>query len=244
MSKLAAFVGHSFAEYDREVVGKFLKFFTTIKDMGIGFDWDHAEKAESKDLSVKVKEKMKDKNCFIGICNSKENIIDPNKCKQNPKDKDFLEINNDDIQHKTSDWIIQEIGFALAKDMELIILLEEGVRRPGELQGNKEHITFNREMPEKAFTRILEMISSLIPKASAATGAAVEKPIEQEAKKEENLIKESKQIESSDDWGYGEFSMALIGSMFAKDKEENKNYLKNTWKHQKVKKITIRSNGK
>lgn len=190
--------------------------------MNIGFNWDHAEKAEPKILSIKVKEKMQNKNCFIGICTTKENIIDPDKCKQDNQNKKLVKINNDDVQHKTSDWIIQEIAFALARDMELIILLEEGVRRPGELQGDIEHIIFNREMPEKAYTKILQMISSLIPKASPAKGPGVEKPIEQEPIKEEDIKKENGESKPLDDWGYSEYRWALFEHIIEKNKDKEK----------------------
>ena len=220
MNKLAAFVGHSFAELDKVLVDKFLTFFNTIRDMNIGFNWDHAEKAEPKILSIKVKDKMQNKNCFIGICTAKEYIIEPNKCKQDNNNNNVIHINNDDIEHKTSDWIIQEIAFALARDMKLIILLEEAVRHPGELQGDIEHISFNREMPEKAFTKILQMISSLIPKMAPAQSPGVEKPIEKETIKEKDITNEIEELEPSDDWGYDDYSMALFNYIVAENNEK------------------------
>jgi len=213
-------VGHSFVEFDKVVVDKFLTFFNTIKDMDIGFNWDHAEKAEPKHLSKKVQEKLKNNNCFIGICTAKENIIDPNKCKQDSDNNNLIKINKDDIDHKTSDWIIQEIAFALARDMVLIILLEEGVRRPGELQGDIQHINFNRELPEKAFTEILQMISSLIPKMAPAQSPGVDKPIEQETIKEEGITKKMEELEPSDDWGYDDYNWALFNYILADNKEK------------------------
>ena len=66
------------------------------------------------------------------------------------------------LKWKTSDWIIQEIGFALGREMRLILLIEDGLEPPGELQGNYERIVFNRGNPEKAFPLIEEMIAKII----------------------------------------------------------------------------------
>ena len=42
MSEIKAFVGHSFTDDDKDVVRQFLEFFDRVKDMGIGFSWEHA----------------------------------------------------------------------------------------------------------------------------------------------------------------------------------------------------------
>lgn len=76
---LKAFVGHSFNEADREIVRSFLDFFGKVVNMGIGFTWEHAESAEPKELSLKVKKKMEGKNLFIGICTPRESVIDTEK---------------------------------------------------------------------------------------------------------------------------------------------------------------------
>jgi len=75
MNQIAAFVGHSFADEDEGLVRKFLEFLDTIKDTGINFIWDHATKAEPKELSQKIREKMQGKKLFIGICTAKERVI-------------------------------------------------------------------------------------------------------------------------------------------------------------------------
>ena len=75
MNNIVAFVGHSFDTKDDIIVRKFLDFFDTIKDLGIGFSWEHAEEAVPKILSDKVKEIIEGKNLFIGICTVKEEVI-------------------------------------------------------------------------------------------------------------------------------------------------------------------------
>ena len=84
---IKAFVGHSFLTKDRDVVGKFLDFFNHVSDLGLDFSWDHAEGAELKELSIKVKEKMNEKNLFIGICTSRQKSIDFGNLKRVPLTK-------------------------------------------------------------------------------------------------------------------------------------------------------------
>lgn len=77
----------------------------------------------------------------------------------------------EDFFWKTSDWIIQEIGLSIGLKLNVILLLEQGVKAPGALQGNLEYITFDRDAPERCFGKILEMISALSPKADLVMSA-------------------------------------------------------------------------
>src|SRR5436305_2023268 len=89
---------------------------------------------------------------------------------------------------KTSDWITQEIGLAIGKGLNLILLIEDGVRNPGGLQGNIEYIAFQRASPEEAFGKLLEMIRALLPRSSilsltspeTASAPAAEEPARSE----------------------------------------------------------------
>ncbi|MBI3912742.1 MAG: hypothetical protein HY327_00900 [Chloroflexi bacterium] len=114
-TKISAFVGHSFADADREVVRKFTDFLNHVRDLGIGFIWDHAEDAEAKDLSQKVVEKMDGKNLFIGICTRRERAVSPENLRPLPLIEQWLIGNENELTWKTSDWIIQEIGYAFGK---------------------------------------------------------------------------------------------------------------------------------
>ncbi|MGD8403257.1 MAG: hypothetical protein PVJ21_06330 [Anaerolineales bacterium] len=134
--QLKAFVGHSFNQNDKPIIDEFLDFLNHVASMGIQFTWDHAEWAEPKELSHKVKEKMKGKNVFIGICTSREQVVVNENLTPVPFFHQFLKARQDNFITKTSDWIIQEIGFAVGQDMSIIILLESGIRRPGGLQGD------------------------------------------------------------------------------------------------------------
>src|SRR5437016_6310223 len=124
MNGIRAFVAHSFSPSDRELVRIFVEHFQNLANAYPGFSWDHAEPAEPAPLSDKVLAKIEDKNVFIGICTSNECAIQPESLSHIPFLK-LAKVNETDIQWKTSDWIIQEIGLAVGRKMSVIIFLEE-----------------------------------------------------------------------------------------------------------------------
>lgn len=159
MNKLRAFVAHSFdGERDGVVVRTFLDYFDSLKDI-LGLEYDHAERAEAKAISQKVKDKMEDKNLFIGILTAKKYRIEEGNLKTN------LPIINYGKKHLfsggSSDWIIQESGYALAKNMRLLFLVEKGVHVDAGLQGDTEFVEFKRENPSGCFKKINEILGSL-----------------------------------------------------------------------------------
>ena len=94
------------------------------------FTWDHAEAAEPKLLAEKVLSLINDKNLFIGICTRKKLVINPPDIRHSVLRKDFATALKSAFYPKTSDWIIQEIGLAIGKGLEIILLIEAGVRKP------------------------------------------------------------------------------------------------------------------
>ena len=149
MNDIRAFVGHSFIEDDATLVAKFLHYFRTISAMHPTFSWSHAESAEPKLLAEKVLALIEDKNTFIGICTRKELATELDALSVPYFQRSCFTGKSEDFVWKTSDWIIQEIGLAIGRKMEVILLIEEGVRKPGGLQGDVEYISFDREAPRK-----------------------------------------------------------------------------------------------
>lgn len=179
MPQLNAFVGHSFAKEDEAVVRELLTLLERIKNVMPAFTWDSAEAAEPKVLSVKVREKMKGKNLFIGICTAREQTV---QTAQPPAlfarwflPKTQLAVERTSVETKTADWIIQEIAYALGSNMDLILLLEKDVRPPGGLQGDMEYIPFTRSEPSKCLGKLSNMLSSLSPKPTSGVESP-EKP--------------------------------------------------------------------
>ena len=168
MTEIRAFIGHSFTDEDSELVGKFLKYFEQISRSHTDFFWNHAESAEPKQLAEKVMSIISDKNLFIGICTRKEYVLDPNSLSTVFFRQQYNRAPKTAFYWKTSDWIIQEIGLAMGRGLDLILLIESGVRKPGGLQGDVEYISFDRASPEKSFGKILDMITALSPRAPSS----------------------------------------------------------------------------
>lgn len=171
MPEIRAFVGHSFSPGDAAVVTAFLSYFEELQRVLPSFSWVHAQAAEPRELAQKVLSLMADRNVFIGICTRRELVIASPKLKPTLLPAGGLKAKADAFEWKTSEWVIQEIGLALGRGISLVLLLEIGCRRPGGLQGDVEFIPFDRDAPERAFVKLLEMIRALTP-ASRPTGAA------------------------------------------------------------------------
>jgi tetratricopeptide (TPR) repeat protein len=220
--KISAFVGHSFDDNDEQLIIKFLNYFDSLKSTGDWFDWDHAEKAESKLLSQKVKEKMEGKNLFIGIFTKKKREIDDKKLlKRGILNKGKIITREEDYSWNTSDWIIQESGYALARGMDLIFLVEDELLSVGGLQGDREYIRFYRDNPAGCFQNIMEMIGSLVPRvkildveeiADAPKNQEVGKPTEQASDKQEE--------KPQADWSKNDYEGALFRAIFINDEKE------------------------
>lgn len=219
MADIRAFVGHSFEEGDDAIVRVFLDYFGEIQNMGPGFTWDHAKDAETKDLAEKVLGKIQDKNLFIAICTKKELVARGAALSRSVLPWGHLAAAKDKFEWKTSDWIIQEIGLALGRSMNLMILLEEGVRRPGGLQGNHEYITFHRSRPEKSFTQILQTIRSLSPTTLAPFAESMESDVRQERAEKVDTTAEPDFFEPQEAWSRDMYRFAFT-HMIAEGDEE------------------------
>ena len=219
MSNLKAFVGHGFSTEDEEVVRPFLEFFDRIKDMGIGFSWESAKPAEPKELAEKVLALVKDKSLFIGICTQRERAIDPGRLARGIIQSRKLCADETDFVWKTSDWLIQEIGLAFGREMKIILLVEEGLRQSGGLQGNLEYIQFSRQRPEKSFNKFLEMIKSLIPMAVVSEGETISHPTLAEEEKEPEEKQGADLTHPDSTWSMGHYQIALLHVLFRGDEE-------------------------
>jgi len=172
MEKIRAFVGHSFNDKDKSVVETFTKYFDSLKG-ALSFEWDHAEEAEPKELSEKVREKMEGKNLFIGIFTKMDCRVIQDKLNTFPMTKKKF-ASEADFAWGVSDWIIQESGYALAKDMKLLFLVEKDIGKLAGLQGDLEYIPFIRENPALSFEKINQMIGKILP------GKKISEPISRE----------------------------------------------------------------
>ena len=219
MTAVKAFVGHSFEENDEEVVGKFIAYFNSIAGSSIGFSWTSARPAQAKDLADKVIPLIQNTNTFIGICTRKERVISNASLRRLPRS--WVLAPEGELSWKTSDWVTQEIGLALGLGHNLILLLEHGVRPPGGLQGNIEHIPFDRNAPAQAFPRILEMIGDIAGKAASTALVAV--PDAGTAVTAVAEVPEDAWTTPQPNWTRGRYEIALMHFTYEGNEEGMKN---------------------
>lgn len=216
MDLIKAFVGHSFTEEDSEVIDRFLKFFAQLEKMNTNFSWVHAEAAEPKQLTEKVMALIQDRNLFIGICTKKELVVAPSDLSAVPLVKKQI-ANTTSFLWKTSDWIIQEIGLAKGRGLETLLLIENGVRKPGGLQGDVEYISFDRTAPEISFGKIVEMITALSPK-TAGTVTVISSPTSPASDIENEVASTQNDWRTpSPSWEKGEYDLAMFHFILLKE---------------------------
>ncbi len=210
MTPLRAFVGHSFSEDDTVIVSKFLKYLDQLAELHPNFSWEHAEPAEPRVIDEKVMRLFADKKLFIGICTKSERCITPGALRPSLLARKRLNAREEDFGWKTSDWIIQEIGLAIGRNLYVILLVEKGLRSPGGLQGNLERIEFERNAPEKIFGKLVEMISALSPKAETMVLAETESRVSPPEKKDVSPTTESADwVTPKPDWNRPDYEFAL-----------------------------------
>jgi len=181
MPKVSAFVGRSFHRDDEAIVTIFLKHFEQFRKLG--FECEGAEEAESRSVAEKVKAKLADKKVFIGIFTRRFPLAKSATKNLNPNDaawySRFLWSKSNLLT--ASGWTTQESGFAIGKNMQLILLVEEGVIDIGGLHGDHEVITFSRQNPAKCFPALDAQIINLLaepekPKAQPDAESIPERP--------------------------------------------------------------------
>ena len=190
---MKAFIGRSFDEKDKGLVNTIVEFIESHD-----IDCGDAKSAKSRKVEDKIRGLISECDIFIGVFTRNEPI-----CKKKKKTKWYCKPRNENTIYTTSNWVIQESGFALGTDRHLILLKENGVCELPKLQGNLEYIPFNRSNLQEPFLKISQMISDMKTQAS---GGAIEKssgeltipdetkPEEQEGQPKEKIKDEKKEV--------------------------------------------------
>ena len=218
MNEIRAFVGHSFAPDDADAVNIFLRYFGQVQDLLPNFTWTHARAAEPKELAAKVLASVQDRNVFIGLCTKKERVIPGEKLEPTFLSQSTLKGHVNDFSWKTSDWVIQEIGLAVGRGMAIILLLENGCRKPGGLQGDVEFIPFDRVAPERAFGQLLEMIKALTPPHAQAEAGSTDSGAE--AAESTAAPAENADHTPDETWDRSKYEMYFAWRLFSGKKDE------------------------
>ncbi len=161
---MKAFIGHSFDDKDKGIVDNIQKFIEST-----GIECLTGEKAQNNSIAQKVKERIADCEIFIGIFTC-DKIICPH-----TSSKWFCKAKKRISQCTTSNWILQESGFAIGINREMILLVENGIDKFPELQGDMEVIFFDRNSISDKFLQLNQMIEGVKIKIS---GGTITKPSE------------------------------------------------------------------
>ena len=173
---MKAFVGHSFDDKDIDVVRKIKDFIESL-----GIKCETGEKPQYGYVAEKVKNRIIDNDVFVGLFTHDKKIL-----LENGK-------SNEGDFYATSNWVIQESGFAIAKNKKLIFLVEEGIYKFPKLQGDQEYIIFNKKSLDKAFTKINNMVLPMRDKISKETTSETGEKLENIEKSEFELEKDKVQ---------------------------------------------------
>jgi tetratricopeptide (TPR) repeat protein len=159
MPKLTAFIARSFSEEDEARLRPTLEFLESFRNLG--FVCESAEPAEVESVSNKVRRIIDESDVLIGFFTKRHPIY-------NPKEPSWFERSfkkSVPIAWSSPPWVLQESGYALAKNKKLILLREVGVEIPG-LQGDLEYVAFAPERASDVFAKLNEMIHKLMAEAA------------------------------------------------------------------------------
>jgi hypothetical protein len=131
-----AFVGHSFADEDEQLVEQIKQFLSKL-----GLKCDSGKRAEPKGISDKVRERILAAELFVGIFTRRQAQADG--------------------KFSTSAWTIEEKATALAAGKRLLLFVEEGVSEFGGLQGDYEYIPFQRNNLATALINAMDYVLSI-----------------------------------------------------------------------------------
>lgn len=175
MKVVKTFVGHSFDDKDTEVVIKIKDFIESL-----GIKCETGERPQYSGIDEKIKNRIMNNDIFVGIFTCDKKIL-----------LDNSQFNKESF-YTTSNWVIQESGFAIAKNKKLIFLIEQGIYKFPYLQGYQEYILFNRKSLDQAFTRLNYMINSLKDKMIIGAPSEMEESLKNTRKSEFESPKEKK----------------------------------------------------
>ena len=163
---MKAFIGRSFDEEDDKIATQVCEFVDST-----GIECVTAKKSQSESIAAQVKRLILECDIFVGLFTcDKEGRLRRIKILEKQK------------QYTTSNWVIQESGFAIAHSKDLIFLVERGIYKFPKLQGDMEVVYFERGTIERQFTRLSQMIDSIRKrKTKAVVSEPAARPQEAEA---------------------------------------------------------------
>lgn len=165
------FLAHSFAEEDREVVAFYKRFLDQYRSRGLR--WVNAEPGEAGSLNAKIRRLIEGSSVFLGIMSRRHVLIDREGTFRG--DEKPLGLILGSLWHSptwaTSGWTLQESGYAVGRDLTVILLVEEGVQDLAGLQGDIVRIGFRRAALSESLQELTGQLNSVLAAAEHVVGA-------------------------------------------------------------------------
>src|SRR6266571_2168178 len=194
MAQLNAFIARSFDPQDEERLKPILDFLETFRK--VGFICETAEQAEVESVSKKVQRMIGEKDVLIGFFTKRYPVYHLDLRKFESRIQVAFELLLGRTKPKiwsAPPWVLQESGYALRAEKDLILLRERGVEIFG-LQGDLEYIEFDPENSSGVYPKLNEMIHGLLAKAS---GTEVKTVVAERQEEKAAVPAESVAIETS-----------------------------------------------
>ncbi len=158
---MKAFIGHDFDKKYDLLIQKIVEHIEAHNIKCID-----AKKAQSKSIDEKITDLILECEIFVGVFTCDKPIC------QKEKTVWFFCNPKKNGEYSTSNWVIQESGFAIGSHKGLILLVEDGVNDFPKLQGNIDYVPFKRNSIEESFTKLSEIINDV--KAKITGGIVAE----------------------------------------------------------------------
>lgn len=175
--RIRAFVSRSFLPEDEAVWLEIRNVLESLRPLG--FVFEDVRAAQLTPVSEKVRQGIQRNDFLIAILTRRLPIrTEPYESKFFKRILRAVTPHIGNSSWTTSNWVIQESGFALGKDKEVLLLIENGVEFPTTaLDADTEWIAFDRSQIPRITTRLVSMISNLISaKLPTVPAAAQESP--------------------------------------------------------------------
>lgn len=158
-NRLSAFVGRSFLDVDKQVWLEIREMLESMRP--VGFVFEDAKEAQPKPVSEKVRDGIQRNDIYIAILTRRHLIC--SEIKAGFSLARLFGSAKSKSRWTASEWIVEEIGYAIGLKKYVLLMLEEGVLFPTtDLDGDMEWISFQRGSVNACQSRLTQIISHLV----------------------------------------------------------------------------------
>ena len=160
--EIKAFVARSFVKEDAAVVAEFMNYFKQYEPSGLRcFD---AEAGAIGEIDDKVRAKLNEAQAFICVLTRRHCSIQgsPPLRASPPLLNRMKSLFTSSVAWAGPAWTLQESGYATARELPMIYIVERGIDDYGGLHGNPVIVWFERDRINACFVELAGQITTLI----------------------------------------------------------------------------------